>query len=75
MRFGELEDDHLNPTDFSREVNKIYPVEIALHAGLTVWLFMHWEITLVLLNGSPSELGLLFTTIARNCVIRVGRKF
>ena len=32
MRFGELEDDHLNPTDFSREVNKMFPVEMALHA-------------------------------------------
>mmetsp|Transcript_74009 Transcript_74009/g.120159 ORF Transcript_74009/g.120159 Transcript_74009/m.120159 type:complete len:146 (+) Transcript_74009:45-482(+) len=50
MRFGELEDDHLNPTDFSNEVNKIYPVEVGLHAALVIWLFVHWEITLLLMN-------------------------
>ena len=30
MRFGELEDDHLNPTDYSRECNKLYPIEVSL---------------------------------------------
>ena len=30
MRFGELEDDHLNPTDFSKECNKMYPIEVCL---------------------------------------------
>jgi|ERR1712216_1019935 len=50
MRFGELEDDHLNPTDFSREVNRIFPFEVAMHVGLTAWLFMHLELWLVLVN-------------------------
>jgi hypothetical protein len=28
MRYSDLEEDHINPTDFSKEMNKIYPFEV-----------------------------------------------
>mmetsp|Transcript_2885 Transcript_2885/g.7106 ORF Transcript_2885/g.7106 Transcript_2885/m.7106 type:complete len:148 (+) Transcript_2885:185-628(+) len=36
LKFGELEDDHMNPTDFAKDMNFIFPYELGLQAVLTV---------------------------------------
>ena len=41
---------HLLCDGTAQEVNRIFPFEVAMHVGLTAWLFMHLELWLVLVN-------------------------
>mmetsp|Transcript_33425 Transcript_33425/g.51978 ORF Transcript_33425/g.51978 Transcript_33425/m.51978 type:complete len:167 (-) Transcript_33425:807-1307(-) len=40
LKFGELEEDHLNPTDFAKNMNSLFPIELAIMAGLSVSCFL-----------------------------------
>eukprot|EP00286_Rhodomonas_abbreviata_P020283 CAMPEP_0181303592 /NCGR_PEP_ID=MMETSP1101-20121128/8648_1 /TAXON_ID=46948 /ORGANISM="Rhodomonas abbreviata, Strain Caron Lab Isolate" /LENGTH=149 /DNA_ID=CAMNT_0023409191 /DNA_START=221 /DNA_END=670 /DNA_ORIENTATION=+ len=58
LKYGELEEDHLNPTDFAKGMNTIFPYEISLQGVLlglcVVTLFvspMGLKYFLVLLNS------------------------
>mmetsp|Transcript_18150 Transcript_18150/g.45777 ORF Transcript_18150/g.45777 Transcript_18150/m.45777 type:complete len:166 (+) Transcript_18150:225-722(+) len=58
LKFGELEDDHMNPTDFARDMNYVYPLELGLQALLLmiqVWMIMAFygtpQLLAILLNG------------------------
>eukprot|EP00960_Hanusia_phi_P014414 425192-Hanusia_phi.AAC.1 len=51
LKVAELEGDFLNPTDFARDMNKLYPMELLLLAASMVWLLLDWQLLLLLLNA------------------------
>eukprot|EP00282_Hemiselmis_andersenii_P014756 CAMPEP_0114167282 /NCGR_PEP_ID=MMETSP0043_2-20121206/32322_1 /TAXON_ID=464988 /ORGANISM="Hemiselmis andersenii, Strain CCMP644" /LENGTH=171 /DNA_ID=CAMNT_0001264407 /DNA_START=206 /DNA_END=718 /DNA_ORIENTATION=+ len=55
LKFGELEDDHMNPTDFARDMNYVYPLEMGLQAIML--LIQIWMI--FAFYGTPQVLAIL----------------
>uniref|UniRef100_A0A7S0YXD0 Transmembrane protein 138 n=1 Tax=Hemiselmis tepida TaxID=464990 RepID=A0A7S0YXD0_9CRYP len=55
LKFGELEDDHMNPTDFARDMNYVFPLELGLQAFML--LVQTWMI--FAFSGTPQLLAIL----------------
>eukprot|EP00285_Hemiselmis_virescens_P013550 CAMPEP_0173391358 /NCGR_PEP_ID=MMETSP1356-20130122/18336_1 /TAXON_ID=77927 ORGANISM="Hemiselmis virescens, Strain PCC157" /NCGR_SAMPLE_ID=MMETSP1356 /ASSEMBLY_ACC=CAM_ASM_000847 /LENGTH=163 /DNA_ID=CAMNT_0014348969 /DNA_START=224 /DNA_END=711 /DNA_ORIENTATION=+ len=55
LKFSELEDDHMNPTDFARDMNYVYPLEMGLQAILL--LIQLWMV--IAFYGTPQLLAVL----------------
>ncbi|EKX42717.1 hypothetical protein GUITHDRAFT_153518 [Guillardia theta CCMP2712] len=50
LKVAELEGDFLNPTDFARDMNRIYPMELMVLGASMLWLMLDWQWVLLLLN-------------------------
>mmetsp|Transcript_21560 Transcript_21560/g.43406 ORF Transcript_21560/g.43406 Transcript_21560/m.43406 type:complete len:148 (+) Transcript_21560:175-618(+) len=50
LKYGELEEDHLNPTDFAKGMNSIFPYEFGLQGVLCGACFMSLAVKFTLLK-------------------------